>query len=81
MPRLYLSQEKRVICEVSEEQLEFLRERLVQEGVEDVEYFVDQDTLDMLQDEGCDEALLGALREALGDSEGIEVGWASGPGL
>jgi hypothetical protein len=70
MPRLYLSQEKRVICEISEDQLEFLRERLVQEGAEDREYFIDKDTLDMLQDDGCDEALLAALREASSDRQG-----------
>jgi hypothetical protein len=76
MPKLFLTEDKRTICEISKEQLEFLREVLVDEDSEDREYFVDKDTLEMLKDEGADEALLGALEKALGEQEGIDVSWS-----
>jgi len=76
MPKLFLTDDKRTICEISKEQLDFLREVLVDEDSEDREYFVDKDTLEMLKDEGVDEALLGALEKALGDQEGIDVSWS-----
>ena len=77
MPKLFTTEDKKLICELTEEQLEFLREVLVDEDSQDREYFVDKDTLEMLKDEGCDAALLGALETALGDKEGIDVGWSA----
>jgi hypothetical protein len=77
MPRLILSEDKKLICELTDEQLTFLREVLVDEDSQDREYFVDKDTLEMLKDEGCDEKLLEALTQAMGDQEGIDVGWSA----
>ncbi len=76
MPRLFLTEGKQTICDISKEQLTLLRELLVDEDSQDREYFIDKDTLEMLKDEGCDEALLGALQTALGDKDGIDVSWS-----
>jgi hypothetical protein len=76
MPRLFAADDKRLICEISGEQLDFLQELLVEEDETDRDYFVDKDTLEMLKDEGCDPAVVDALEKAVGDGEGIEVGWA-----
>jgi hypothetical protein len=77
MPKLFMTEGQKLICEITDEQLTFLREVLVDEDSQDREYFVDKDTLEMLKDEGCEEKLLEALTKALGDQEGIDVGWSS----
>ncbi|MCC6748019.1 MAG: galactosyldiacylglycerol synthase [Deltaproteobacteria bacterium] len=75
MIRLYSADGGDTIGEISEEQLQFLKDNLEEESEEDREYYLTADTLDVFEEEGCPPALLKLLREALGDGEGLEVGW------
>jgi hypothetical protein len=75
MPRLINAESGAVIGEISDEQLEFLVDQLVEEDNEDRDYFLDLETIDLLEDSGADDTLIMLLRKGLGSSEGIDVRW------
>lgn len=60
---------------ITEEQLQFLIDELVEEDDEDRDYYIDGPTLEMLEGAGADAALIGLLREGLGDRSEMEVEW------
>ncbi len=76
MLTLYNEETGAKLGEISEEQLQFLEAQLVEEGVEDPDYFINQDTIDMLAQRGADQALIAMLRQAVGNGEGIEITWS-----
>ena len=76
MLTLYNEETGAKLGEISEEQLQFLEEQLVEEGVEDPDYFINQDTIDMLAQRGADQALIAMLRQAVSNGEGIEITWS-----
>lgn len=64
------------IGEITEEQLQFLIDELEEEDAEDVDYYLNRTTLEMLEDRGMDEELAELLYEALGDRDEIEIEWS-----
>jgi hypothetical protein len=64
-----------VLGEISEEQLDFLIDELEEEDSEDQDYYLDLETIDLLEESGAEDSLITLLRSALGSSEGIEVRW------
>jgi len=60
---------------ITEEQLQFLIDQLEEESTEDTDYYLNQATLDLLDDAGADAGLLALLRQALGTREDIEIQW------
>ncbi len=75
MPKLVFTEGKALIGEITAEQLQFLQELLVEEDSQDRDYYINRDTLDMLESEGCDPQLLARLKDALGDKEEMDVSW------
>lgn len=65
-----------VIGQVNETEMRFLVDMLEEESVEDADYFINQDTIDMLEVRGGDPELIAILRKAVGESDGIEITWA-----
>ncbi len=65
------------IGEITEEQLDFLIDKLEEEGVEDQDYWIDEMTLQYFQENGADPALIKLLQDAIGESEGVEIEWDS----
>lgn len=63
------------IGEISQEQFEVLQRTLEEESPDDSDYYINRDTLDILQHAGADEVLLNLLRAALGEREDIEISW------
>ena len=61
---------------VTDEDFEFLVNDLEEESTEDMDYFVDSDTIDMLEEDGAPESLVVLLRNALGDKDGLDIEWA-----
>jgi hypothetical protein len=76
MPKLFFAEGGASIGEITTEQLQFLKERLVEEDSTDRDYYVNRDTLEMLEAEGCDGPLLARLKDALGDKEEMDIGWS-----
>ncbi len=62
---------------ISEDDFRFLVEQLEEESDEDTDYFINAATVDMLDQRGGGRELIDALKLAVGDSEGVEVSWAS----
>ncbi|MDH3217558.1 MAG: galactosyldiacylglycerol synthase [Candidatus Krumholzibacteria bacterium] len=60
---------------ITEEDLQFLIDQLVEESKEDKDYYVNRATIDMLKKRGGDDTLLELLTRALGDREEMEVEW------
>ena len=73
MPKLYDKQSGALLGIVSDEDIESLIDQLEEEGSADEDYFIDADTIDLLEEGGASETLLSVLRKAVGDSEGIEI--------
>ena len=63
------------IGSVSEGDLQVLVDQLEEEDSKDTDYYIDADTIDLLEENGASADLLRILRQALGDAEGMEVSW------
>ena len=61
---------------ISEEQLQFLIDNLEEEYAEDMDYYINAATLDMIEERGIDAGLLHLLRDALGTQEDMEIVWS-----
>lgn len=61
---------------ISDEDLDFLAANLEEEFEEDVEYFIDMDTIDYLREQGASDRLLAMLQKALASAEeGVEIAY------
>ena len=61
------------ISVITEAQIQFLIDNLAEAGVEDQEYYIDEDTLDFLAESGCDKELLSLFTDALEGRTDITV--------
>ena len=61
--------------EISEAELKFLRGQMEEESLDDKDYYLNAEMIEMLESGGADAALLGLLRNALGDKEDLEIRW------
>jgi processive 1,2-diacylglycerol beta-glucosyltransferase len=68
----------RVVGTITEAQLEYLQAQLEEESDDDQDYWFDVASIDILEDEGAEPALISALRTALGDREEMELRWERG---
>jgi hypothetical protein len=60
---------------ITEPDLKVLTDALEEESTEDHDYFIDAATIDLIADGRATEHLVGLLRKALGDSEGVDIRW------
>jgi len=60
---------------ITDEQLSFLMGELEEESLEDRDYYISQQTIEMLEQDGADASLLTTLRQALNGREGAELRW------
>jgi len=75
MAKLINAETGALIGEISDDQLEFLVGQLEEEDDADQDYYLDLETIDLLEEAGADDALIMLLRGALGSSEAIDVRW------
>ena len=64
-----------LIGSITDHELQFLIDRLEEESLEDKDYYFDAATIDFLADGSATDHLLGLLRGAIGDGEGVEIRW------
>ena len=76
MPSLYNKKTNTLLGEVSEADVQCLIDVLEEEDRKDVDYFVDLDTVDILEDNGASATLVEMLRAAIGASEGVDIRWS-----
>jgi hypothetical protein len=75
MPRLYNKQTNALLGELTETDVDCLVDVLEEEDSKDVDYFIDLDTVDILEDNGASQQLVKMLRAAIGATEGVDVRW------
>lgn len=75
MPRLFNKQSGALLGDVSEADVQCLVDVLEEEDSKDVDYFVDLDTVDILEDNGASGNLVALLRAAIGAGEGVDIRW------
>lgn len=75
MIKLFDNESGEVLGEITEEQLDFLMDQLEEESSEDDDYYINQDTLDMLSEAGASDELLEMLQEAIGEDGEAEIRW------
>jgi hypothetical protein len=75
MPTLKVQGTDRVIGEISDAHVQFLVQQLEEEHDEDRDYYIDRETIDMLDANGGDPELVELLRKALGDDEQLDIEW------
>jgi len=66
----------KALGEITDAQLQFLIAQLEEESRSDQDYYINRDTLDLVQRSGADTGLLALLRAALGDREEMEIRWS-----
>ena len=69
MPKIYNKNTGALLGVVSESDV------LEEEDRKDVDYFIDLDTVDILESNGGSQALATMLRTAIGPSEGVDIRW------
>jgi hypothetical protein len=76
MAKLHDGETGAFIGTIDDAQLQFLADHLEEESPGDQDYYLDQPTLDMLEEEGAPPALLELLRKALSGREGMDIRWS-----
>jgi hypothetical protein len=75
MIRLRNKQTGAEIGTITEENLKFLVDHLVEEDAEDRDYYLNPATLDLLEQRDGDPAMIAMLRRAMGDAPDLEILW------
>jgi hypothetical protein len=60
---------------ITDDQLQFMMDRLEEESSRDDDYYLNRTTVDFFESEGADPAFVEILRRALGDREEAEIRW------
>jgi processive 1,2-diacylglycerol beta-glucosyltransferase len=75
MVQIFDKQTGAEIGTLTDEQFQFMADRLEEESEEDDDYYLNRTTVDFFESEGADPGLTALLRKALGDREEAEVRW------
>lgn len=75
MIHIYNDATDEFIGSISEEDLAFLQSDLEEESLADTNYYINQATVDMFEQQGASPALVTLLRAALGDAEDMDIRW------
>ena len=75
MPRLFNKKSNALLGTISEEDVQCLADVLEEEDSKDVDYFIDDATVDILEENGASTDLVTLLRKAIGATAGVDVRW------
>lgn len=73
MAKLIDKETKKLMGDISEQDLRFLIDHLEEEGEGDEDYYIDRDMLEFLKENGLPESLAKMIDTAIGTKEGIEI--------
>ena len=74
MIELYNAETDQLVGTISETDLQALADALEEESVDDRDYYINVDTIDLLVGRASG-TLIDLLRSALGTNEGVEIRW------
>ena len=72
---LYNNDTKQLVGSITDAELKLLMDELEETSGEDQDYYITQDTIDMMGDGQATDHLLHLLRTALGKEAGVEIRW------
>jgi processive 1,2-diacylglycerol beta-glucosyltransferase len=75
MINVYDASDGKKLGTITEEQLAFLIQEMEEESTTDRDYYVNSMTVDMMEADGADKALIAFLRDALGGREDMDIRW------
>lgn len=75
MVRLYDKATDAELGTITDDQLQFLADKLEEESAGDDDYYINRTTVHILEQEGGDAELISVLRSALGEREEIDIRW------
>jgi len=73
--RLYIKDTSTLLGEITAEQRQELIDLLEEEEADDQDYYIDEDTLAYMEEEGADPALLELIRPHVKEEDGVEIEW------
>ena len=73
MIKLFDADSEALVGEITEEQLEWLRENLVEEGLDEYSWDINAASINALEQSGADAVLVALLRRALGSRASMEL--------
>jgi hypothetical protein len=73
---LYNKSTDELLGSITESDLHVLIDALEEEASDDQDYYIDAAAIDVIGDGRATEHLLGLLRKALGDAEGVDIRWS-----
>ncbi|UCH84075.1 MAG: galactosyldiacylglycerol synthase [Candidatus Latescibacterota bacterium] len=76
MIKIYDNENGKFLGQIDEEELQFLIDELEEESLEDQDYYLNRDTIEMLAKKGGDMQLIKLLTGALGNRDGVEIRWS-----
>jgi hypothetical protein len=72
---LYNATTNQLLGSITEADLKVLIDALEEESELDQDYYIDSATIDVIADGKATEHLLGLLRKALGERDGVDIRW------
>ena len=75
MVKLSLKDTGEFLGSIDDADLQLLLDQLEEEDEGDTDYYITPLTIEMLEENGASPALLGILKQAVGDSEGVDIVW------
>jgi hypothetical protein len=72
---LYNANTNQLLGSITEADLKVLSDALEEESLQDQDYYIDSATIDVIADGKATEHLVGLLRKALSEQDGVDVRW------
>jgi hypothetical protein len=67
-----------LIGTITEAELKLLVDQFEEESSTDRDYYIDEQTVQMLEENGATPSLAALLRKAIGASDGVDIVWSRG---
>lgn len=73
MPKIFNNDTGEFIGYITETQLQFLIDHLEEEAEDDVDYYINNPTIESFQEMGAEDGLIEVLKKGLGNKEEMEI--------
>lgn len=74
--KIYNNESGELLGAINDTEMASLTSLLEEESAEDRDYYITADTVDYLEANGADAALVALLRKAVGAADGVEIRWS-----
>ena len=73
MLKLYEKNTNKFLGEISDEEVQFLRDNMEEESMTDVDYYINKTIFNLLKEKGMSENLTKIIQQAMGNKDEIEI--------